>query len=113
MDKYFEKMLSDRMGLFVHYGLYSALGGKYRGEEIFGLGEWIMRRAEIPIAEYEAFARENFRPAPDFAKKLVRTAKDAGMRYVILTSKHHDGFCLFKSDADPYNSYEYFGRDIC
>ena len=113
MDKNFEKMLSDRMGLFVHYGLYSAFGGKYRGEEIFGLGEWIMRRGEIPIAEYEAFAKENFCPAPDFAKKLVRTAKDAGMRYIVLTSKHHDGFCLFKSDADPYNSYEYFGRDIC
>ena len=113
MDKNFEKMLSDRMGMFVHYGMYSALAGKYRGEEIFGLGEWIMRRAEIPIAEYEAFGRKNFRPAPDFAKNLVRTAKEAGFKYIVLTSKHHDGFCLFKSEADSYNSYEYFGRDLC
>ena len=113
MDKNFKKMLSDRLGMFVHYGLYSSFGGRYKGESVVGLGEWIMRRAEIPISEYEAFARENFKPDRDFAQNLVLKAKAAGMRYIVLTSKHHDGFCLFRSCADPYNSYEFFGRDLC
>lgn len=113
MDKNFENMLSDRFGMFVHYGLYSAFGGRYRGECIKGLGEWIQRWAQIPISEYVAFAKENFCPSEDFAKNLVASARAAGVRYIALTSKHHDGFCLFKSEADPYNSYELFGRDIC
>ena len=98
--------------MFVHYGLYSSFGGRYNGKVAI-LGEWIQRNIEIPISEYESFARENFCPSPDFAKNLVKYAKDAGMRYIVLTSKHHDGFCLFKSDADSYNSYDFFGRDLC
>lgn len=113
MDNNFKKMLSDRMGLFVHFGMYSAFAGKYHGNEIAGFGEWIQHRAEIPNKEYEEFGRNNFRPSPDFAKKLARTAKEAGFRYVVLTAKHHDGFCLFDSKADPYNSMEFFGRDYC
>ena len=113
MDNNFKNMLSDRLGMFVHYGLYSSFGGRYKGRAIEGLGEWIQRHAEIPISEYVDFARENFCPAPDFARNLVKRAKDAGMRYVVLTSKHHDGFCLFKSEADSYNAYDFFGRDLC
>ena len=113
MNNDFSRMLSDRLGMFVHFGLYSAFAGKYNGKEIEGLGEWIQRLAEIPISEYEAFGRANFCPDRDFAKNLVKRAKAAGFRYIVLTSKHHDGFCLFKSAADSYNSYEYFGRDLC
>ena len=113
MDNNFSKMLSDRMGMFVHFGLYSAFAGKYHGKEIEGFGEWIQHRAEIPILEYEEFGKKNFCPGTSFAKNLVRAAKDAGCRYIVLTAKHHDGFCLFKSEADPYNSYEFFGRDLC
>ena len=113
MDKNFKRMLSDRLGMFVHFGLYSAFAGSHKGERIDGLGEWIQRRANIPIKEYEEFARENFRPSEHFARDLVRAAKMAGLKYVVLTSKHHDGFCLFKSEADTYNSFEFFGRDLC
>ena len=68
---------------------------------------------KIPNEEYAQFGKKHFLPSPDFAKNLVKSAKDAGIRYIVLTSKHHDGFCLFKSDYTDYSSYEYFGRDIC
>ena len=113
MDNNFKEMLSDRFGMFVHYGAYSTLGGRYKGEEIWGLGEWIQRRAEIPIADYEECAVKKFAPAPDFAKNLVSRAKAAGIRYIVLTSKHHDGFCLFNSKVSDYNIYKYTGRDLC
>ena len=113
MDKNYKAMLADRFGMFVHYGLYSALAGSYNGEEIFGLGEWIQRRAEIPIDEYVSLTKDAFCPAPDFAEKLVKTAKAAGIKYIVLTSKHHDGFCLFKTAVDGYNSYDFYGRDLC
>ena len=113
MDQQFMKMLSDRFGMFVHYGIYSALGGCYKGERVQGLGEWIQLRAMIPKAEYEQLGREGFCPAPDFAINLVRKAKAAGVRYIVLTAKHHDGFCLFKTACDGYNTYDYFGRDLC
>ena len=109
----FRRMLDDRIGMFVHYGIYSALAGKYKGEEIEGLGEWIQRRAEIPIAEYERIGKESFLPKKDFAERLVKSAKAAGVRYIVLTSKHHDGFALFKTAVDGYNSYDYYGRDLC
>ncbi len=109
----FRKIMDERFGMFVHYGLYSALGGRYHGETVKGLGEWIQRTAKIPIAEYEKLGREGFCPSPDFAKNLVAKAKAAGMRYIVLTSKHHDGFCLFNTKYSSYNSYNYFGRDLC
>lgn len=109
----FQKMLDDRFGMFVHYGIYSAMGGIYNGREVDGVAEWIQRRLEIPCAEYEDFGRKNFNPRPDFAKQIVASAKKAGARYIVLTSKHHDGFCLFKSEYTDYSSYEFLGRDIC
>ena len=113
MDKNFERMLSDRLGMFVHFGLYSGLAGSYRGERTNGFGEWIQRHLEIPIKEYEALAKETFKPDKDWAINLVRSAKAAGFRYIVLTSKHHDGFCLFRTSVDGYNSYDFFGRDLC
>lgn len=104
-------MRNERFGMFVHWGLYSILAGKWKGEEVKGLGEWIMRRGEIPLADYSRLAYE-FNPDPDYAKKLVKAAKDAGMKYIVLTTKHHDGFCLFKSSYSVYNSYHMCGRDL-
>ena len=111
--KGFEKMLDDRFGMFVHYGIYSAMAGSFNGVKCDWLGEWIQHRLEIPIAEYEKFGRENFLTRPDFAKNLVSHAKAAGIKYIVLTSKHHDGFCLFKSDYTNYSTYNFFSRDIC
>ena len=109
----FRKMLDDRFGIFVHYGIYSEMAGSFNGQETTWLGEWIQKKLEIPIAEYEAFGRANFKPREDFAKNLVSAAKAAGAKYIVLTSKHHDGFCLFKSDYSDYSTYDFFGRDIC
>ncbi len=116
MIREFREMLDDRFGMFIHYGIYSAFEGFYHGRAVkegTGLGEWIMRNAEIPIAEYAEMGKREFCPAPDFADKIVAAAKEAGMKYIVLTSKHHDGFCLFKSDVSDYNSYTYTGRDLC
>ena len=109
----FKDILKDRFGMFVHYGIYSEMAGEYKGEECTHLGEWIQHCLKIPNEEYAQFGKKHFLPSPDFAKNLVKSAKDAGIRYIVLTSKHHDGFCLFKSDYTDYSSYEYFGRDIC
>lgn len=113
MNKDFEKLLSDRYGMFVHYGLYSALEGFYNGQQTKGLGEWIMHDLKIPIEEYKKLGLAGFKPKEDFAKNLVKKAKDAGMKYIVLTSKHHDGFCLFDTKYSDYNSYNYLGRDLC
>ena len=112
-DLKYARLMDMRIGRFVHYGIYSALGGFWKGNAAPGLGEWIQLRARIPNADYEAFAKENFLPRPDFAKNLVRAAKAAGARYIVFTSKHHDGFCLFKTAVDGYNSFDFYGRDIC
>ncbi|HCC71441.1 MAG TPA: hypothetical protein DEQ09_09880 [Bacteroidales bacterium] len=102
-----------RFGLFIHWGVYSVPAGTYNGEQIPGIGEWIMRRAHIPVDEYRAFARE-FNPVKYDPGAWVKMAKDAGMKYIVITSKHHDGFALFDSkvtnwdiaDASPY------GKDL-
>lgn len=109
----FRNLLDDRFGMFVHYGIYSAMAGSFEGQEVAKLGEWIQRWLEIPNKKYEAFGRKHFCPRPDFAQNLVSYAKQAGVKYIVLTSKHHDGFCLFKSDYTDYSTYEFYGRDIC
>lgn len=117
MNNEFQNLLSERFGMFVHYGIYSEIGGIWNGKSVkhsvHPLGEWIMREFEIPVHEYEDFAKKNFAPSKDFAKIIVNAAKTAGAKYIVLTSKHHDGFCLFKTEHDSYNSYEYCGRDLC
>ncbi len=102
-----------KFGLFIHWGLYAIPAGVWKGEAVPGIGEWIMQRARIPVAEYETLAQE-FNPVRFDADAWVRLAKDAGMRYVVITSKHHDGFALFHSAAGKYNVVDAtpFGRDI-
>lgn len=100
-------------GMFIHWGVYSVPAGQYKGQEIKGLGEWIMEDAKIPIAEYEKFARQ-FNPTKFNAKEWVRIAKDAGVKYIVITSKHHDGFALWDSKVTNYDIVDFtpFKRDI-
>jgi alpha-L-fucosidase len=102
-----------RFGMFIHWGLYAVPAGVYQNEEVDGIGEWIMNSAQIPIAEYETFAAQ-FNPVQFDADEWVRIAKDAGMKYIIITSKHHDGFSLWDSDVSHYDIIDAtpFGRDI-
>ncbi len=102
-----------RFGLFIHWGVYSVPAGTYKGEQIGGIGEWILRNAKIPIAEYKAYAQD-FNPVKYDPEAWVKMAKDAGMKYIVITSKHHDGFALFDSkvsDWDIVNASPH-GKDL-
>jgi alpha-L-fucosidase len=101
-----------RFGMFIHWGLYAVPAGIWKGQQIPGIGEWIMHRARIPVAEYEPLA-EQFNPVRFDAAQWVALAKKAGQRYLVITSKHHDGFCMFKSAYTRYNIVDAtpFGRD--
>jgi alpha-L-fucosidase len=93
-----------RFGLFIHWGVYSVPAGYYHGKSVGG-GEWIMNHAKIPMAEYQAFAKE-FNPIKFNADEWVKIAKDAGMKYIVITSKHHDGFAMFDSQASNWNIFK-------
>ncbi len=100
-------------GLMIHWGLYSVLGGEYKGKRIEEIGEWIMSKYEIPNKEYERLTSA-FNPIYFNADEWVQLAKNAGMKYIVITSKHHDGFALYHSKVDSYNVVDAtpFGRDI-
>ncbi|MFN8489598.1 MAG: alpha-L-fucosidase [Caldilineaceae bacterium] len=102
-----------KFGLFIHWGLYAIPAGVWKGEQVAGLGEWIMLRARIPVKEYEPLAQQ-FNPVQFDAAAWVALAKAAGQQYIVITSKHHDGFCLFDSTVGDYNVVDAtpFGRDI-
>lgn len=90
------------LGMFVHFGVYSTLA----------LGEWVMHQHKIPKEEYKKFAPK-FCPEKDWAPRLVRTAKNAGCRYITLTSRHHDGFSLYDTcGLNDYSTVHYIGRDL-
>ncbi|AHG93142.1 glycoside hydrolase family 29 (alpha-L-fucosidase) (plasmid) [Gemmatirosa kalamazoonensis] len=91
-----------RFGMFIHWGLYAVPAGSYKGERLPNIGEWIMNNAHIPVAEYEQFA-QRFDPEQFDADAWARTAKAAGMKYIIITSKHHDGFAIFDSKVSRYD----------
>lgn len=98
-----------RFGMFIHWGLYAVPAGDYKGIRSKEIGEWIMSWANIPRAEYETFA-PRFNPTKFDAAQWVRIARNAGMKYIVITSKHHDGFSMYDSavtgydivDATPY-----------
>lgn len=104
-----------KFGMMVHFGLYSLLGGEWRGRRQgqADIGEWIQAQFRIPNAEYHKLANI-FNPIYFNAEEWVLLAKNAGMKYIVVTSKHHDGFALFDSDYDSFNSVKGtpFGRDI-
>ncbi|MEI6085544.1 MAG: alpha-L-fucosidase [Verrucomicrobiota bacterium] len=85
-----------RFGMFVHWGLYSQIGRH----------EWVMNRERIPIAEYEKFA-DTWKPAPRPMREWARLAKAAGMKYMVMTTKHHEGFCLWDSKITDYNAMQH------
>lgn len=94
-----------RFGMFIHWGIYSVPAGTYDGKRIGGIGEWIMHNGRIPVARYEQYARE-FNPVKFNADEWVSIAKNAGMKYIVITSKHHDGFAMYHSKVDGYNIYD-------
>lgn len=91
-----------RFGMFIHWGVYSVPAGTYDGKQIGGIGEWIMHQGRIPTATYQGFAKQ-FNPVNYDADKWVQLAKNAGMKYIVITSKHHDGFAMFDSGASSWN----------
>jgi len=103
-----------KFGMFIHWGPYSVLGGEWNGKRIEqgDIAEWIMQRFQIPVAEYRKVAAA-FNPSGFQAREWVALAKNAGMKYLIITAKHHDGFAMFDSEASRYNIVDYakFGRD--
>jgi alpha-L-fucosidase len=82
-----------RFGMFIHWGLYAQLGRH----------EWVMNRERIPVKDYEKLA-DTWKPGPWPARTWARLAREAGMRYMVMTTKHHEGFCLFDSKLTDYNA---------
>jgi alpha-L-fucosidase len=105
----------DKFGMFVHWGPYSLLAGEWKGSRTppGDEAEWIMQRFNIPVAEYREMAR-GFNPVRFDAARFAGLAKAAGMKYLVVTAKHHDGFAMFHSKASPYNIVDWtpFKRDI-
>ena len=91
-----------RFGMFIHWGLYSIPAGTWQGKQVAGIGEWIMNNGSIPVADYKGFAKE-FNPTGFNAHDIVALAKSAGMKYIVITAKHHDGFAMFDSKVDGFN----------
>ncbi len=87
-------------GMFIHWGLYSIPAGQYGDDK--NHAEWIQETANIPVEEYEKYALQ-FNPVNYDAQEWVSMAKDAGMKYIVITSKHHDGFCLWDSKVSNYD----------
>ena len=89
-----------RFGMFIHWGLYAVPAGEWNGKT--GYGEWIRNSAEIPLEVYDQF-RSRFNPVQFDADGWVKMARDAGMKYIVITSKHHDGFCMFDTKQTDFN----------
>jgi alpha-L-fucosidase len=104
-DAKMEWFREGKFGMFIHWGLYAIPAGDWKGERIPGLGEWIMHNAPIPVKDYEQLAKK-FDPEKFDAEAWVNLAEDAGMKYIVITSKHHDGFAMYHSHVSPYNIYD-------
>jgi len=94
-----------KFGMFIHWGLYAVPAGTYDGKQVGGIGEWIMNHGKIPVGVYAGYASQ-FDPARFDADTWVQIAQDAGMKYMVITAKHHDGFCMFHTAVDQFNIYD-------
>lgn len=110
MHKWFKEA---QYGMMVHWGLYSLLAGEWRGKRSGSYAEWIQTRLRIPNADYTRLASA-FQPIYFNAEEWVRLAKDCGMKYFVVTSKHHEGFAMYHSKVDKFNVVDAtpFGRDV-
>jgi alpha-L-fucosidase len=102
-----------RFGMFIHWGVYAVPAGTWNGKQIGNIGEWIMNRGKIPVVDYRNMAKE-FNPVKYDPEAWVLMAKNAGMKYIVITSKHHDGFALFDSEASDWNVVDAtaYGKDL-
>lgn len=103
-----------KFGMFIHWGVYSMYGGIYKGyPQARGDAAWIENRCKIPVAEYRENAKQ-FNPVNYNPDAWAKMAKDAGMKYLIITAKHHDGFALFDSKASDWNVVDatIYGKDL-
>ena len=91
-----------KFGMFIHWGIYAVPAGNIRGQQIGGMASGSCSDANIPVADYRGFCAE-IQSGEIQSRRLGRIAKDAGMRYMVITSKHHDGFALFPSEASDWN----------
>ena len=99
-----------KFGMFIHYGLYSGLAGEWKGKP--GGSEWIQKNVEVDTDSYAAEALPLFKPKEGLTEEWARLARDAGCQYVVLTSKHHEGFGLFDSAQTDYDAKSAVNRDI-
>ncbi len=99
-----------KFGMFVHWGIYSVPAGEWKGKTNYG--EWFQLQTKMPCAEYDQFA-SRFNPVKFDARAFVKVAKDAGMKYIVVTSKHHDGFCMYDTKLTEFNIIKAspYGRD--
>jgi alpha-L-fucosidase len=88
-----------RFGMFIHWGVYSVPAGQWKGNQ--GYGEWFLEETKMPVSEYEKFAQQ-FNPVKFDAQQWVQIAKDAGVKYIVITSKHHDGFGMYRSESTDW-----------
>ncbi len=102
-----------KYGLFIHWGLFSILGGQYKGKETNNIAEWIMLDFKIPAEEYRELAKQ-FNPQNFDAREIARKAKEWGMKYIVFTTKHHEGFAMYHSKCNAYNIVDATpcGRDV-
>lgn len=101
-----------RFGMFIHWGVYAVPAGEWDGKTVGGASEWIMQTAKIPMSRYEPLA-EQFNPVKYDPARWARIAKDAGCKYVVITSKHHDGFCLWDSKLTDWDiARTPYGKDL-
>jgi len=91
-----------KFGMFIHWGLFAEQAGIYNEKRYYGISEWVQARAKIPALEYEKYAM-NFNPTEFNAEEWVAIAKSSGIKYIVITAKHHDGFAMYKSMASAFN----------
>ncbi len=102
-----------RFGMFIHWGVYAVPAGVWQDKPVRGIGEWILKNGAIPLKDYRAFAKD-FTASKYDPAAWAELAKEAGMKYLVITSKHHDGFALYDSKVSDWNAVKASGakRDL-